>query len=277
MFHLEFLNKNTLRDYPLRGLVPVLASDGVALPTALFCSAQFSVIPGYEQVFISRIYINGNYINIAVATLVGAVMTYIGFFSDTVTEDYQSLKMTPLVNFGYGSLMIGRKDALADFQGYHTFTSDAGLIEGSLITCVPVPNLSSLVYGTTKLTGRVGFNYVNVREIANTTELQLEVINKELVKAINDQSATFGNCPTTAIGSMNGVTPDVTGNIDIYGITPVEIHFTSGGISITVPSINRDTLCATNQQIPPLVTRSNYLQNILTTQNPEWKSWPQYG
>lgn len=285
MYHVDFLNKNTFRNYPLRSGGVIVSEEGITLPTALLSSIQFSVPVGYTHVFISRIYVNSNYLNILIAGKVGSVVHYLGFFDGTVTEDFQQLKWSSLLDTVFGSMLIGRSASLIEYQGTHTFTEVTGRVEDSLVTVVVAPTLTSINHDGIKLTGQITFSYNNVREIANTTKLQLEVINKETIRAVNDLSSQFGNCATPPIGSINGVLPDENGNIDIFGIAPVtiEIDAMRSGISlITTPTISRSELCADIQQIPDLIKTSYYLQNIgptggtITTLVPEWLSWSWY-
>lgn len=276
MPHVDFLNKNTLRSYPIRADCSKLSQGGAVIPTTLFCAAQFSVPGNYSKVALSRIYINDNYINILVSARDGNTLTYLGFFDGRVYEDFQRLTFSAVDPAVYGMLTIGSKDALLGYQGFHTFDPDNMLIEDSLVTAITPPAVLALAVGATLLTGRVGLELTNIQKITNPIDLQLDVVAKELVRATADKSAQFNNCPTNPIGSMNGVLPDENGNIDIYGIAPINVRITSIGLSLEAPSINRQELCAEETRIPPLITISTYLKDITKTTVPEWQTWPQY-
>jgi len=275
MYHVDFLNKNTFRNYPLRGDIPVVDTAGNPLPTAFFSSAQFSVLAEHTRVFFSRVYVSGDYVNILVAGKVGNTVTYLGFFDGKITGDHQQLKLRPIIPTCFGSITIGRLEALAAFEGFHNFTEDTGRVEDSLVTFMVPPALKSITVHGTRLTGRIGLEYSNVKRVTDPSDILLEVINKEQVRALNDTGSAFA-CPTRPIGTMNGVTPDVAGNIDIYGIAPVSVQVTAEGLIFDVPGLTKAKLCTEEQRIPPLVATSAYLQDIRTATNPEWKSWPQY-
>ena len=276
MLHTDFLNKNTFRNYPLRADASCVGDDGVLLPTSLLVAARFTLEVGWEHVWIGRIYVNGNYVNALVVSDDGGGPEYVGYFDGVITGDYQTLQLSPLLPQANGSLTFGRLDALAAYQGFHTFTPETGRFEDSTLTCINPPPVSSITVGASRLTGRISFEYNNVRKLADPSILRLEVINKESVKASGDTSARFGSCRTNPIGSMNGVLPDENGNIDIIGIAPLKVDIVEGGVALRLPDIPRSEICAEEKRIPPLIETSTYLQNIRTATEPEWKTWPQY-
>lgn len=276
MFHVDFLNKNTFRNYPIRGTASAIGQDGIQLPTALLCSAQFTVTSSYSDVFIARILVNATYLNILVGAYIGGVLCHLGVFSENITADYQRMGLTPLIAGVYGMVVVGRQDTLNEYQGTHEFTYSTAPIEDSLVTCVPSPAVSSIFHNGIGLTGDIVFQYNNIkRDLTNTSSIELAVINKESVRAVNDTSPQLGNCPNTPIGSMNGVEPDDNGNIDIYGIYPVKITIEAGRLGLSVPSLTRTELCAEEKRIPPSKNSSAY-GDIKTVAKPEWKSWAQY-
>ena len=276
MYHVDFLNKNTLRNYPFRSNIRVVTDGGLDVPTAFLSSAQFSITTGYEQVFINRFFIKDNHINLLVGAMVGSALRYIGYFDGIITEDYQRIVMASLIPSAFGAITVGRRTILDELQGYHSLSVDTGRIEDSLVTHVPVPTVTSISHDGSRLTGRINLEYTNIQQIVDTAKLQLAVINRSAVRALNDVNSSFNNCETYAIGSINGVTPNSLGNIDIYGISPVEVSILgNGGITLDVPTISRTELCAGTKQIPPLIEISRYLQFVQTAVDPEWKSWPQ--
>lgn len=276
MTHVDFLNKNTLRSYPLRADTVMVSQEGATVPKALFSAAQFSVTGNYSKVSLNRIYVDGDYINILVSAKMSNQLVYLGFFDGQIKANYQRLTFSAIDLGVYGMLTVGTREALADFQGFHTFGSEDMLIEDSLVTYVTPPSVRALLVGTSLVTGRVGLELSNVQKVTNPTDLQLEVVSKDSVKAIGDLSAQFSNCPTNPIGSMNGVLPDENGNIDIYGIAPVKVRVTPIGMTFDVPDVRKADLCAEDKRIPPLITISTYLKDITKTSVPEWKTWPQY-
>lgn len=276
MTHVDFLNKNTLRSYPLRVDVSKVSQDGEVIPAALFCAAQFTITGNYTKVALSSIYVNGDYINVLVSARNGNTLVYIGFFNGQVQNDYQKLTFSAIDPAVYGMLLVGTKEAVQGYQGFHIFNPDDALIEDGLVTVITPPAVRALVIGTDHLTGRVGLELTNIQKVANPTALQLDVLSKDSVRAVADKSPQFSNCPTNPIGAINGVLPDENGNIDIYGIAPVQVRITPIGLSLEVPTINRHELCAEDERIPPLITISTYLKDITKSTTPEWKTWPQY-
>ena len=276
MLHVDFLNKNTFRRYPLRADLSVESNEGLALPDGLFCAAQFSA-PGWcKKLQIRRVYVNDNYINVLMSCYNGNIQTYVGYFDGVVTGDFTKLTFSALDPTIYGMLTIGRLADLKTLNGFYNFANDTAMIEDSLVTYITPPPVSALLVKDAKLTGRIGLEYVNVQQLTNPSALQLDVLSKDSIRAKNDKSAQFGSCRTNPIGSMNGVTPDPDGNIDIYGIAPVKITVTAEGLRVDVTGISKADLCAEDKRIPPLVPISSYLKDITKATVPEWKTWPQY-
>ena len=276
MLHVDFLNKNTMRSYPLRADTSSVSQAGTPVPSSLFGAAQFSVASVYSKLAMNRIAVNGKYINILVSATKDNQRVYLGYFNGLIKTDYQPLPFLPIDPGVYGQLIIGRLEALDAFQGVHTFGVDDMMFEDSLVTYVVPPAVTSLLVGSKTLTGRVGLELSNVQRIVNPTDLQLDVVSKDSVRATGDLSAQFGNCPTNPIGSMNGVLPDEHGNIDIYGIAPVKVRVTPIGLTLDVQDVSRQELCAEDKRIPPLVAISTYLKDVTRAVVPEWKTWPQY-
>lgn len=276
MLHVDFLNKNTFRRYPLRADVGVDSNEGFLLPDGLFCAAQFSVPGGYEKVQLRRIYVSGNYINILVSGYNEAALTHLGYFDGTIATDYTTLTFTSLEPVVYGMLMVGRKDALKAIQGFCTFSDNKALFEDSLVTYVTPPAVHHIAVHDRLLTGRINLEYSNIYQVANPAAIELDVLSKDSIRVKNDKSAQFGSCPTNPIGSMNTVLPDVDGNIDIYGIAPVKVNVTATGLRLDVPDVSKSDLCAEDKRIPPLIPISTYLKDITKATTPEWRTWPQY-
>lgn len=276
MLRVDFLNKNTLRRFPLRADKGVESTQGTSLPDELFCSAQFST-PGWaERLQIRRVYVSEGYINVLVSCYNGPTLTYLGYFDGNVTADYTKLTFSSLDPSVYGMLMIGKTGALASLHGFYDFANDTAVFEDSLVTYVTPPAVRGIIIGDQTLTGRISMEYSNVQQIANPTALQLDVLSKDSIRAKNDKSAKFSSCRTNPIGSMNTVLPDSEGNIDIYGIAPLQIHVSHGGLRFDVVGVSKSELCAEERRIPPLIPISSYLKDITKATVPEWKTWPQH-
>ncbi|RTL07815.1 hypothetical protein EKK58_01320 [Candidatus Dependentiae bacterium] len=276
MLRVDFLNKNTFRRYPLRADKGVASNEGTELPDELFCAAQFSAPGWVQKLQIRRVYVNEDYINILVSCYNGPTLTYIGYFDGNVTADFSKLTFSSLDPTIYGMLMIGRAAAVRSLHGFYNFGNDTALFEDSLVTHISPPFVRSILVGGKTLSGRISLEYNNVQQIANPAALQLDVLSKDSIRARNDRSAQFGSCRTNPIGSMNTVSPDNDGNIDIYGIAPLQIHVSPGGLRFDIVGVSRSELCAEDRRIPPLIPISSYLRDITRATTPEWKTWPQY-
>lgn len=280
MYHVDFLNKNTFRQYPLQG-ISVTTEEGKLLPTSLFTAARFMVSAPYKELFINRVFISGGHINILVAVMDGSTLVYAGAFDAEVTKDYQAIQLSPLLPSASGVIHLGPKGVLEELQGIHTFDYANGRIEDSLVTRLVRPPVRSINVHGKRLVGNIKLQYSNIRELLprdKGSPLKLEVIARDTVAAKNDTGSLFGNCPTTPIGTMNGVSPDEAGNIDIFGISPVTVAVDPGShkLVVSVAGISKDELCAIETRIPPLNNTSIYLADITTATLPEWKTWPQY-
>ncbi len=276
MLRVDFLNKNTFRRYPLRADKSVESLEGTSLPDELFCAAQFSTPGWVERLQIRRVYVNEGYINVLVSCYNGANLTYVGYFDGNITSDCTKLTFSSLDPAIYGMLMIGKASAISQLHGFYTFGTDTAVFEDGLVTYLTPPVVRGLIVGGKTLSGRIGLEYSNVQQIANPTMLQLDVLSKDSIRAKNDKSAKFGSCRTNPIGSMNTVLPDSEGNIDIYGIAPLQIHVSPGGLRFDVVGVSKHELCAEDRRIPPLIPISAYLKDITKATVPEWKTWPQY-
>lgn len=276
MLRVDFLNKNTFRRYPLRADKSVESTEGMSLPDELFCAAQFSTPGWVTGLQIRRIYVNENYINILVSCFQGPTLTYLGYFDGNITADYTKLTFSPLDPTVYGMLMLGKMDALKALHGFYNFADASAVFEDSLVTYVTPPAVRGITVAGKTLTGRISMEYSNIQQIANPAALQLDVLSKDSIRAKNDKSAKFGSCRTNPIGSINTVPPDSDGNIDIYGIAPLQIHVSPGGLRFDIVGVSKSELCAEDRRIPPLIPISSYLKDITKATVPEWKTWPQY-
>ncbi len=276
MLRVDFFNKNTLRRYPLRADIAVTSNEGGSIPDSLLCAAQFSVPNSYSELCISRVYSSSNYLNVLISAKLGVTRQPIGYFDGKVVDDFYKLTFSAIDKTVYGLLMVGRREALTELQGTHNFPDGTARIEESLVTYLSPPGVRSLSHDGAILTGRINLTYHNIKQMEDPAQLKLDVVSKETVRVENDPTSSFNSCPTNPIGSMNGVVPDAQGNIDIFGISPVQVRITTTGLSIEVTGVDKATLCHEEKRIPPLIPTSSYLKDITQATVPEWKTWPQY-
>lgn len=275
MLHLGFLNKNLYRKYPVRAECSFTSADGVILPLNLLAGCKITTVVGYVDLFFSKIYIQGDYLNVAVSCKSGSSSFTVGYFDGLVTSDYKILNFKPFFPFMSGYLVAGETSALAQVNGTHLLDHDSANIEGSLISVVSRPNVSAITNRKNSAVGDVTFILDNLTEILDS-KINLAVKDSNLILSRADISSTFLNCPTNVISSINSVTPDERGNIDVYGILPVTVAVETGGkLVVDVPNVTQNEICGIQNNIPPLTGEDAYI-DALTVLNPEWKCWPQF-
>lgn len=274
--HLDFLNKNMYRKYPLRGAISGLFNNGVTLPQALLASAEISSTYTFSKIYISKCYINNNYINIVINDYTTDIA--LGVFSAYVVADLQVLPLASFLSEISGSLTIGLKSAVTSLNGTYQLDKDDGLFEDSIIFCYSPPSVSSLTANTNVAVGKINIvtnNILNTLDL-DTETTTLSVINPALIASNNDFTGALDNCLTPIITKINTVTPDDSGNIDIFGILPVSISVGSGEISLT-SDLSLDDVCPERVVLsPPDNDSDTYYADLLDTTTPEWQTWPQY-
>lgn len=280
MLDVSFLNKNLYRRYPLRSSSTMVSQQGIEVPLTLIAGARISSVYGYHQLYISRLIVNGNHLNMTISNTSPAET--VGYFSVDITQDYQTVKLTPVKDFTAGYIVFGQQNALSVLQGANTFIYDTSALEDSIITCVQAPIIKAIMVGENRITGVVKAEYDNIKETPSAGTLTLDVIDVNSVLSRTDIGTSRLNCPTLAIGGINNVTPTTDGNIDIYGILPVIIEITDTGIVATTPGLGFNEICANvKNNIPPVPAvsdsaKSLYIGDIITATAEEWKTWPQY-
>lgn len=277
MLDLSFLNKNLYRRYPLRSSANGTSREGRDIPLTLFTAARFISDSTHLTIHISKIVIEDNNINVAFSS--GS--TLLGYINGKVTKDYQTFRMTTVARYASGYVTLGKMEALDSYQGSNTFDSTNARIEDSLVVCKSPPAVEGIKVGETVVKGMITFTYDNITEAvdAESETLTLGVENVNLIISKNDLSSKLENCPTRYISSLNDVTPDENGNIDIYGIQPVAIEITSDNdIVINTPGIDFFEICQNKKNIVPPIPANdpNDYQDVLTATKEEWKTWPDY-
>ncbi len=269
---LEFLNRNILRKYPFWSGSTMQTTIGLDIPLALIAGAQITVKYSNREVYISQIYISGNIFSATITdNLTGLAL---GSFTTNVTKNYQTIGITPFVTDVAGTLVIGSRNAFVDFQGSHTLTYAAGRIEDSLVFCFTPPLVKKISNEANAVSGFVTLSGTNITIENTSQDVALAITNKALVLANADQSSELGNCPTPYISHINTVTPDEDGNIDIFGILPVVIAADGNVIQAGTGTMELADLCqAKNKRLAPEDATNTYYTNILTAENPEWKTW----
>jgi hypothetical protein len=283
MLNPEFLNKNCYRKYPLRATSSYTTQEGVQLPLSLLAGLRISTKLSVSDLYISKIFINNNYINITVTCKSTPDIT-VGYFAGNVVQIFQTLKLTPIQTYASGTIVIGDNTILKDLQGTHTLEYQNGKIEDSLIFCYSPPGLHSISNNDRIATGLITLELDNVKK---STPFVFGVIDVTTVLSNSDNTSTHLNCPTNIILGINSVEPDNSSNIDVYAIAPLTITIVPGGIKINTPTLTSKDICTNvNVNIPPLLEENHYKgylalndpeRNILITKIPEFRDlWEQY-
>lgn len=269
--HLDFLAKNCFRRYPLKASATGVSAEGGSLPLDLLTAARFSTDHSHLELWISKVVVAGDQISVTVSDSAGIF----GLFSSLVTSDFQVLKLTPVVRYAGGQLVLGPRSSLPQIQGKHTLSKLVAEFEPSLIVPRYLPSVSSLRVGDQTITGEVRLTYANVTpRLVPDTALCLQATNPNRVASRADKDAMRGTCGFNTIGSINRVLPNVNGNIDIYGIKPVDIHFTTGGIAVVGTGLALSDVCrGSRNNIPVPPGELHKYPPILGMAAEEWKSW----
>lgn len=276
-FNPDFLNKNWYRKYPLRSTSTYQTELGTQLPLNMFAGMRISTIKTACDLYISKIVIKDNYINITVTDNTNNIA--IGYFDGVVDGFNSSLKFIPIQKYAAGIIVIG---ILPELNGTHILSYTNGKIEDSLITCYNPPSLTAIKHEDKEARGHITFEYDNVKQ----TNFVFGVVDRSTVKSNADQGSSNLSCPTNILTGINTVQPDNDGNIDIYAIAPLLFVFDKGKMRLTSNDITTQDICSTNTNIPPLYEINTYKgyradgdtqKNILITDTPEWKDvWVQY-
>jgi hypothetical protein len=281
---LDYLNKNWYRAYPLRATSKHVTENGSALPYSFFAGARITTKPGFENVFIRRIFVVGPYVNIDVAAknLNTNVVTGLGYFAARLTKDNTTITMQPLVDYASGFLVLGRLEDILRVQGNHTLSFDNGRIEDCLIYPFNPPAVHSIQHDGAAAKGKVTFVLDNFQH----TGFVFGVVNPDRVASNADQSSQALNCGGNVIKAINSVEPDEDGNIDIFAIEPITLELKIGGIKLDTPTLTAEDICGNiNENIPPVLEDNTYNgfdeegnpKTVLEATVPEWKAlWPQY-
>lgn len=269
--HLDFLNKNMLRKYPIRSSSNHVFTNGLELPQSLLAGLQISVPYGLHNLYISKIFANTNFLSIVISHYDSD--EFVGSFSGIVTTDFSTLTLETIIPVVSGKLIVGSVDAIDLILGNNTLDKDVGRLEDSTILCYNPPGVSAITKTGTPKTGQLLLAADNIA-IDETTDFLLTVIDKSLIASNNDFTGKLDNCGLPLIRKINTVLPDSSGNIDIYGIDPITIDISSGLVDL-ISGLTLDQVCPERVPLtPPTDNTDVYYTDILTATAPEWKGWP---
>lgn len=247
--HLDFYTKNQFRKYPLRDTSAYMTKGGIFLDTSLLVGASLMSIIGVSQIYISRIYVKNSYVSIIFSDIPQGT---VGYATGTITQNNQSLTIVGYKPYFSGFIILGSKASWDKLNGSYELDNVNGRIEDSVVTLYPTPALTSI----NDLAGNILLSLTN---IIKSESFNLAVEDVSQIASIHDHSTGANNCPTNIINAIGNVLPDNNGNIDIYGIEPVEITTAAGILQIGTPTLIVEDICPNvNVNIPPLLESNDY-------------------
>jgi len=247
--HLDFLNKSLFRKYPVRATSTWTTKNGIVLPLDLFTGMKLTTTYTRQNVYIKYLVVKANYFNITLVhrnnpvTSESSAEYGLGSFGGTLVSDYQSFYLQSFDGYSSGWLTIGNIKSFAAILGSHEFTYDNGKIEDSLIFCYIRPLVSGITDAGQTLTGNVIFDLSKLTAVVATPDIDMTVNFPAEIASRGDLNSSFNNCTTPVIKQINTVFPDGSGNIDIYGIEPVEVNVVAGKITLSTGTLGINDIC----------------------------------
>lgn len=303
----DFINKNWFRNYPIRGGCSCVTIDGKHLPTDFLVAAKLNntylsdSLPdepgiqngGISNPFISRIVVHGRVVSLTVSLLVDSAPVALWYGQAEITADNTAIPLefnsAMFGGAGGGSVVVGNMQTVLDNEGSFIFDTNSALLEPSCHFVTPHPSVTAIIVKGRRLTGHVLVATDNVSSSFSATEetclvglgdatetvqcrsyWNLGIISPQLVESRRDRTVNRFTCATNAIKQINSVSPDGSGNIDIFGIEPVHVSVAGFGVTLSSPDVGFDTICPP-VIVPKLLASNDYIGSILTVTEPEWK------
>lgn len=280
----SFLNKNWYRKYPFRASASLLSVDGLQMDNALIvgCSLSLGNRNNPDGVFVSRVHVKSSRVHVEFSWGTAVV----GVAGGLIGEDNQALPIVDKAGTTIGCCVVGSRLLVAGLDINYQFSNSTALLEGSCLKYHPIPGVLGLVHNGSTGTGRLLLNLTNLKLVQLGGKLLINVSSLQQVNSRGDKTSQWLTCDNAVITGINDVRPEPgSGLIELYGIAPVTVTVTSNGIQVGLEEgISLETLCKDANL--PAASNSNtykgYLEandperNVLTTNDPEWKDWPQY-
>lgn len=280
----SFLNKNWYRKYPFRATSSLLSVDESLMDNSLVvgCSLSLSSRSNPDVVSVSRVTATNS--NVHVEFSWDGEVVAVG--SGRITRDNQTLALIDKTGNPAGHCVIGSRTLVDQLNHSYRFTGTNGLLESSCVKYHPAPKVTGLIHNGVTATGKLLLELTNLKLVQIDGKLLINVSSLQQVNSRGDKTSQWLTCDNAVITGINDVKPEPgTGLIELYGISPVTVTVTANGIQVgLVEGVSLDTLCKDINT--PAASNSNeykgYLEandperNVLTTNDPEWKDWPQY-
>lgn len=220
MLNSGFLNKNTLRRYPLR------AGHTQDIPNALIAGIRVTIPDTYVDAGIAIVKCQDRDLRVFLNAKDRDTDTYVvlGCFGGLINQSYQVLKLTALSNLCSGFLVTGTIEAMNEYQGLHIYSDGSLLLEPTVVNFYTRPALYSITTNNVKYTGMVTMisDNINFVSISTTSNFKLVVKDPTTVESKADINNLQLKCGLPLISSINGMTPK-NGNIDLYTLNPLRL------------------------------------------------------
>jgi hypothetical protein len=305
--HLDFLNKNTLRNYPAKGTSSLVDDTGTTISDSLISDATVTTTSSHSRISVAKVYATSGYISVAFVDY--SSKAYLGSAYGPVSSDFTTIKISPAngINLS-GSITTGFLSSTVQFNGIYVFSnSDAFELEESVIRVIAPPVVSSIKVGNETAVGSVSLGTLfNVTSSKSGSDVLFKVTSTSNIESVNDFDSSFRNCPTPVVTSINGAVPYggsgvAKGGVYLIGVNP--IIFTSdehsNSIITSTSGVTMTSLCtAKGYVLPPtdpsyLVNRpfetpafsgayhyysksQTPILNMFSATAPEYLSWPQF-
>lgn len=276
--NLDFLNKNSFRKYPFRGDTHGLDQNLEPLDLATIVDCKITILDHAgtnPRIYMSKLLVKESKVFLEFKN--NNDNKIVGYVSATIVQDYQVTNIQSVSGRVAGTVVFGLAEKLRNQQGVHTYNVEATRLEDRTIIILPAPNIKyiNVVDGLGnkhKINGHMTLTGDNVIvTTTNTNDIELRVEDPYFLS--NSGSLTSNTCGLPVILKLNSVYPDNTGNIDIYGIEPVQVAVTAEGIQITTPNVTVDNICPQRNVLYPADGDEEYYTDIITADTPEWKTW----
>jgi hypothetical protein len=260
--NLDYLNLNSLRNFPIIDGASCASDDGLfVIPTTLIVDMSLCATDGSTpSLYISRITVNSTNLVIEISSyssssVVGTFQTSLPFTENT------DLQLTPSTNFplATGLITLGSSDDLARLPyGDFTFKYANTRLLSRIATVGPI-GINWISFSDTKgnkstVTGHV--------EIQGNSNIQFREATGIIYVDAGEGLGLNKICENVLqpITSINGITPDSSGNFTLIADQCIEIDAAQYGVVISNPC---GAPCLGNLALSDLTTRANKLESSI--------------
>lgn len=236
--HLEWLNTNSERSYPL-------INDGIEeLPYNLFLDASIVVPRGtVAPIYISKAYRSENILTLVINDSEG---TFLGIASNIINKNsaYQYLELENLGDTVTGVIVLGNYSALS--LGVTEYTPEESSILNSVTIVSNTDYVHHLVVDDESLNKDVEFvagEGLSLSVDKETNSIIFALIHPEQFLPECDLFCSSTVCNPLAIYQLNSVLPDSSGNIDLLGDTVVQESIDDDLLMFKTPLLTPNDFC----------------------------------